>query len=165
MAKKAQGKKKAAKRPTGRRSKFRTDIAEEICRRLSNGESLRGICRAERLPSEAAVRGWVRDDVGGFASHYARARDDASEGYVDELISIADASGDARLRVDARKWVVSKLLPKKYGDRLALDHGGEVKTTASDADVARKVALLLAKATARQVRAEVTEPTGGNGRD
>jgi hypothetical protein len=31
----------------------------------------------------------------------------------------------SRLRVDTRKWLMSKLAPKKYGDKVDLRHAGE----------------------------------------
>lgn len=43
-------------RKRGRPSKFTQEIADEICRRLAMGESLRSICRDEGFPTEAAVR-------------------------------------------------------------------------------------------------------------
>ena len=54
--------------------------------------------------------------------HYVRARDGQAEKYADEIVEISDAATPqdahvARLKVDSRKWVASKLLPKKYGDR------------------------------------------------
>jgi len=81
----------------------------------------------------------VIDDHEGFAAHYARARDIGLEVMAEETIEIADDSGldvvmtengprpdgevinRAKLRVDTRKWLLSKLAPKRYGDRLQVD--------------------------------------------
>jgi len=44
-----------------------------------------------------------------------------------EVLEIADTTDDpqkARLQVDARKWIASKLLPKVYGDKVSHEHGG-----------------------------------------
>lgn len=71
-----------------------------------------------------------------FAEHYARARDDQGDSLFDEITDIADEKPDGsmdvqafnsrqRLRIDARKWAASKLKPKKYGDRIDLNHGGQ----------------------------------------
>lgn len=135
-------------RRRGRPSRYSQGVAEEICRRLATGESLRSICRDEAFPSEAAVRGWVVDDHEGFAAQYAGARDIGLDVMADEILEISDdGSNDwmerqtkegeplgwqlngehvqrSRLRVDTRKWILSKLAPKKYGDRLDLKHGG-----------------------------------------
>src|SRR5690606_35387334 len=64
------------------------------------------------------------DDREGFAEQYARARNIGYEVMADELIEIADGGSDDwqrdRLRVDARKWLLAKALPKRYGDRVTL---------------------------------------------
>lgn len=65
----------------------------------------------------------------GLAEQYARAMEVRAEMLFDELLSIADRDGQAapddaaqvqrdRLRIDARKWALAKMLPKKYGDKL-----------------------------------------------
>jgi hypothetical protein len=113
----------------------------EICRRLAEGESLRAICRDEGMPSEATVRGWALADE-GFSAQYARARELGYHALADEIVHISNTpqigvktktndkgevettEGDMiehrRLQVDARKWFLSKVLPKVYGDRTVL---------------------------------------------
>jgi uncharacterized Zn finger protein (UPF0148 family) len=169
----------AAKR--GRPSTYTPEVAAEICARLAAGESLLEICQSTEMPSEATVRGWAIDDVKGFASKYARARDIGLDHEADEIRAIADTvklghkiekkelgrycstckkplfwaglgwmhgnlicqegpicegaeavreyeektvEGDmierAKLQIDARKWRLSKMAPKRYGDRLEL---------------------------------------------
>lgn len=108
---------------------FDQSIADEVCRRLANGESLRKMCRDDSLPSRETIRQWLRD-VPEFVGQYARAREEQADHYAEEIIDIADTSEDAqigRLRIDARKWTASKLAPKKYGDKLDLNHAGAVK--------------------------------------
>lgn len=130
----------APRRPRGRPSVYTPEKAEEILSRLATGESLRSICRTPGMPDEAVVRGWVLDDREGFASLYARARDLGLDAMADELLEISDevvgstesgasdsgAVNRNRLRVDARKWYLSKLAPKRYGDRVDVTHGGQV---------------------------------------
>lgn len=126
-------------RRRGRPSIYSDSIADEICRRLSEGEALIAICRDEHMPGESTVRGWVTDDHVGFAARYARARDLGLERMAEETVEIADDSGldvvmtadgpradgevvqRAKLRVDTRKWLLSKLAPKRYGDRLQVE--------------------------------------------
>ena len=118
------------------------EIREGILERLSTGESLRAICRDEGMPTETAVRKWARQDPEGFGSQYARARDLGLDALADEIIHIsntplpgvivttkadggveekrADMIEHRRLQVDARKWYLSKLAPKRYGDRTTL---------------------------------------------
>ena len=123
--------------------KYSPEIAAEICERLANGESLRAICKSEHLPTEAAVRQWALDDHKGFASHYARAREIGYERMAEEILSISDEGindtylddegvertnhdviARSKLRVDSRKWLLSKMLPKKYGDKLQTEVSG-----------------------------------------
>ncbi len=63
---------------------------------------------------------------------YARAKADGIDRLADEILSIADevepdaaATAKARLQVDSRKWLLSKLVPKKYGDKVDLTHAGD----------------------------------------
>lgn len=87
------------------------------------------------MPSEGTVRGWV-DAVPGFASQYARARDCGIDMHADELLEIADiGSGDVRrdrLRSDNRKWLLSKLFPKKFGDRIEVEASVAYPSMATD---------------------------------
>jgi hypothetical protein len=123
----------------GRKSTYSHAKADEICRRLATGESLESICKDERLPPAPTVRGWVVGDVHGFAAGYARAREIGLDAMADELLAISntpqegieieegpdgvktkrgDMLGHRKLQIDARKWYLSKIAPKKYGDRL-----------------------------------------------
>jgi hypothetical protein len=112
----------------GRPSIFSPELADRLCERLADGEALRAICRDEGMPDERTVRRWALDDVEGFSGHYARAREIGYQGMADDLTEIADAKdGDPardRLRVDTRKWLLSKALPKIYGDKQQIEHSG-----------------------------------------
>lgn len=103
---------------------FSEDIRAELLSRLANGESLRAICKSPRMPAWATVGRWLEDDA-DFRAQYARARETQADAIFDEILEIADeATGEtvnqARLRIDARKWMAGKLRPKKYGDKLAI---------------------------------------------
>ena len=87
------------------------------------------------MPDERTVRRWAleRED---FSPQYARAREIGYRAMEDGILEIADdKEGDvqrARLQIDARKWLMSKALPKVYGDKVALEHtganGGPIQT-------------------------------------
>lgn len=148
----------------GRPWTFTQKIADEVCRRLAEGESLREISRSEGMPPESTVRRWFVSDVNGFAAQYARARDAQAEFWADQLLDVADdgsndwmerndpdnpgwqANGEAilrsRLRVDTRKWLLSKVLPKKYGDKLEVTGTLQIGNylSALDAATAARVA-------------------------
>lgn len=107
----------------GRPATFTPELAEELCRRVSEGRSLRSVCQDEDMPVRSTVRLWQVADA-EFSAQYARAREARAEVLADEIIDIADQAADAqlaRLQVDARKWAASKLDPKRYGDRLDID--------------------------------------------
>jgi hypothetical protein len=117
----------------GRPSTFSADVAMVVCTRIAKGESLNKICK-DGVASIWTVLGWL-DQHPEFAQQYARARELQADYYADEICEIADAAADevdpaavqaAKLRVDARKWVASKLKPKRYGDRIEVESKSEV---------------------------------------
>ncbi len=126
---------------------FNPELADRICKRLASGESLRSVCSEDGMPSEATVRGWHVSDVEGFSAQYARAREAQAEHWAQEIVDIADTETDAakaRNRIDARKWTASKLLPKRYGDRVELEHSGSIKTI-SDDELDKRLAELTSR--------------------
>ena len=129
---------KSEQMPLGRPPKPRdTSHDEIILARLAQGDSLRQICRDLGTPSAPAVRRWIVDDA-AFAEQYARARNSGLDAIAEEIQEIADDGRNdymtrvsesgvnkvldaehvnrSRLRIDARKWFLSKMRPDKYGD-------------------------------------------------
>jgi len=100
---------------------FNQSLADEICERLVEGESLRAICREKHMPSAGHVHRWLRERE-EFLNQYVRAKDDQADTLADEMLDIADnsalASDDRRVRLDTRKWLAGKMKPKKWGDKL-----------------------------------------------
>ena len=133
----------------GRPSLFSEELASRICGRLSAGETLRAICRDDGMPDHSTVLSWVASNE-DFSNQYARARETGYALMADELTEIADdKSGDPardRLRVDTRKWLLSKALPKIYGDKQQIEHSGNVNHTINEA-------LTAGRERARQARA------------
>ena len=114
----------------GRHTEYTPDIASIIIDRLIDGESLRGMCLDPAFPLKrpSTVIKWLTQQE-DFALQYARAREEQAETLADDILHIADGDGDVRrdtLRVDARKWIASKLKPKKYGDIRQLDVSGGI---------------------------------------
>ncbi|MGH7240644.1 MAG: terminase small subunit protein [Candidatus Saccharimonadales bacterium] len=126
-----------ATRKVGRPTLFSPKMCQAICSQIAEGRSLREICQGDDFPVKSTVMRWLfEEDKKGFQDQYARAREIQAESMADELLSIADdgandfmerngvqmvdkeALGRSRLRIDTRKWVASKLLPKKYGEKL-----------------------------------------------
>lgn len=129
-------------------TKYSEELANIICGRLAEGESLRSVCGDENMPGLRTVFDWLADDrYEAFRIKYARAREAQADALFDEMIDIADdgrndwmekknadgknigwtENGEALrrsdLRIKTRQWMASKLQPKKYGEKLALTDG------------------------------------------
>lgn len=126
----------------GRPSTFTPEMADKICELLATGRSLREVGRMEGFPPATTIREWISDNV-TFAVQYARARERGYQEMADEILEIADDGRNdwtlrqnddgesvkvldhehiqrSKLRYDARRWLLSKCLPKIYGDKLEL---------------------------------------------
>ncbi len=135
---------------TGRPSSFSQATADAICAGLRAGKSLRAVCREDGMPDKSVVMQWL----GGhpdFQDQYAKARAELLEHWADDILEISDdgtndyvATNDpdnpgyrfngehfqrSRLRVDTRKWLLSKLAARKYGDTQTLKHVGSIDTS------------------------------------
>jgi hypothetical protein len=171
-AKKAPAKKKAApKQPAklGRPSSFTQEVADAICLKLAEGLSLRTICLAEDMPSATSVFRWLADDSRtDFREQYARAREAQAERLAEEILTIADdgtadwtvgergqevlnaeAVARSRLRVDARKWLASKLAPKKYGEKIAVGGADDLPPVRSVHEMSTDALLAIASQAAK----------------
>lgn len=123
----------------GRPTIYSDELADTIYHRIAKGESLLAICKDEGMPSRITVHQWVLDNE-DFSNKYARARELQAEFLFDETIELSDKSPDditgddksdgariaaRRLQVDTRKFYISKVLPKKYGEKIDITSGGE----------------------------------------
>jgi hypothetical protein len=125
------------KRTRRRRHDYRPEIADLICDRIAGGESLRQICQDATMPARSTIFVWLEEHE-DFARVYRLARQLQIEDLMDEILEIADDSSNdwidregadgkkyrvfnpdsirrSKLRIGARKWLVSKLMPKRYG--------------------------------------------------
>ncbi len=124
----------------GRPSTFTQETADAICARMAEGETLRQICRDEGMPEQRTVFRWLEASE-AFRQQYARAREALMDTFADEIIDIAEdgrndweerenhrtgetyialnheAVARSAQRIDARKWLMAKCAPKKYGDK------------------------------------------------
>ena len=126
----------------GAPSKKTQEMLDEICNGIASGKSARKMC-LEVCINQNTLWSWIASDD-EFAKQYARAKEKCADFYAEQIIEIADdGENDAyldedgntrtnqdviarsRLRVDARKWYASKLVPKKYGDKVTNEHTGE----------------------------------------
>jgi hypothetical protein len=120
----------------GRPSSYSDEIAETICARIQNGEGLRSICRDEEMPGRQTVLDWLNDEkFPEFRTKYARAREIQGDYLDEEMQEVANSATPknvhvARLRVLTMQWRASKLAPKRYGDKVELEHAGKVQIEA-----------------------------------
>lgn len=153
----------------GRPSTFSQALADEICERIAIGETLTDICDEDGMPDRRTVIRWKNANE-AFCLAYVRAREDQAHSWADEIVSISDdGSRDytktedgreivdhdhiqrAKLRVDTRKFLMARLAPRAYGERVALEHTGKdgapIETQdVTDRELAKRTAYVLRRA-------------------
>ncbi len=114
--------KKKSSRMSGRPTKFTDGTGDLICELIAEGSSASSACKAAGIRLSTLYR-WLRSQP-AFSNNYARAREDAADTLVDELMRIAQEEPDvhrARLKIDARKWIAARMKPKSWGDKFQVD--------------------------------------------
>lgn len=104
---------------------YSEELADRICERVARGEALYRISEDPDMPGERTLCTWREKNI-DFQRKYASAKEQMLEREADNILAIADSDDDPnsrRVRVDTRKWLLSKLIPKKYGDKLEVEHG------------------------------------------
>lgn len=134
------------KRKTGRPTKFSQALADQICEQLAMGVSMRTVASDPAMPAMSTLFKWLREHE-SFSEQYTRAKQESADAMAEDLLDIADdgtndwmeihrgdytswtTNGEAlqrsRLRVDTRKWLMAKMKPKKYGDKLDVTSDGK----------------------------------------
>ena len=148
----------------GRPSIYNPELAAQICEHIAQGKSLRTLAEMEGMPHQATIMAWLDGSHPDFSEQYARAREAQADKLAEETLLIADESSQdtcvdadgnvktnteaiqrSKLRVDTRKWLASKMAPKKYGDKVAIggaDDLGPVQTVTKEmTDAERAVRL------------------------
>lgn len=136
------------KRRRGRPTQYTPALGKAICKMLSSGMTLIDVCRRDAMPHESVVRWWAAQPEHPFSTQYVRARQIGYMHMGDEIVDIADnakndwmerlgedgkeivvlnreAIARSQLRIETRKWLLSKALPKIFGDKVALEHTGK----------------------------------------
>lgn len=156
----------------GRPTKYSRELANTICDRITNGDSLASITREDDMPSPSTVYRWLLEHE-DFQQMYTRAREDQADTLADQIIAISEEKPMLRIisdsetiekldptgvshnrnRIDARKWIAAKLKPRKYGERQILagdaENPLEVKQQSETLD-ALLVNLQLVRQTGKQ---------------
>jgi hypothetical protein len=134
-----------------RPSDYSPELTAVICARMAEGVSLRSICLADDMPDKSTVFRWLAAHK-EFRDQYARAREARADAMAEEILEISDDdSVDAitdpesgatrlntefvarsRLKVDTRKWLMARMAPKVYGDKVTQElqgpDGGAINT-------------------------------------
>lgn len=138
----------------GRPAIYSEGMAEEFCKRVALGRSLRSVCDDPDMPSADTVMKWNREHA-WFAERYAQAREDRGMNYGDKIGDMVDKvlSGEyppdvARVAIDALKWTAARLAPKQYGDKQTVD---------VNVDMGKTAAAVLMDLSARATQSNVIE--------
>jgi hypothetical protein len=117
-------------------------IFADVIRQVRSGRSLRTALRERAINADVYYQ-YIQKNPGA-SEHYAQARMESLDAMAEEAVGIADDpdidANKARVMVDTRKWFLSKLAPKRYGDHLDVS----VSTNNSAAQLSREELLALA---------------------
>ncbi len=123
---------------------YTDDQVTAVCEEIASGLSLRKALKEVGIAGKTSFLTWL-DNHPDHKEQYARARRDQAHNFADDIVEISDEETMTsemaqrnRLRVDARKWVASKLLPKVYGDKQALEISGNLTLAQLVTDPAHK---------------------------
>lgn len=106
-----------------RPTKYTEKLGIFICNQIANGKSLKKVCEMKDMPHRTTVHSWLLDnEKEEFYYNYEKAVNVRTDNMFDDIEDIANnEKGEVqrdRLKVDVRKWYLSKVMPKKYGDKI-----------------------------------------------
>lgn len=157
----------------GRPTTYNLEIGLAICERIAQGETLSQVCASPDMPARATVYRWQEANL-EFRDTYRRARELQMEAWGDEIVTIADDTSldtvtrvtpqgreyeaidheniqRSKLRVNTRQWLMARLNPRLYGDKVEHEHSGlvghaHVHGVLDDKEKARRLATFLLQA-------------------
>lgn len=133
------------KHPGGRPTEYNDEIAGLVCQGLAEGKSLRKVCEAEEMPDKATVFRWLTKHK-EFCDQYEKAKIESAECKREDVEELGDEAIEAihtvedpkragalatayKLKADNIKWIMARMKPKKYGDKLDVTSDGKVLPT------------------------------------
>ncbi len=122
----------------GRPTDYNSNVVVQLCEQLAQGISLRTVCLAPEMPALSTVFKWLAK-YPEFVEQYDKAKIESTEAMSEDTLFLADQSSEVlvgdksdnarvqamKLRVDTRKWLMSKMKPKKYGEKLDMTTNGK----------------------------------------
>lgn len=150
------------KRKPGRPTLYCPELTSPILERIAGGETLNRICAEPDMPAAFSVRRWVLQHK-EFATLYKQARELQLDYFADLIVDESfddsrDRNGEgkpdnaavarSKLKADSLKWLLSKLQPYVYGDKLTTEARITVDdvTTLSPVERAQRIAAILEQA-------------------
>lgn len=149
-------------------------MAEEICEWIAQGKTLREFCRQDGKPAWQTVYGWLDKDA-EFRRRFAHARERGEEAIAQECLNIADSPvigeeiettddgrvkvkrgdmlGHRKLQIETRLKLLAKWNPKKWGDKVDLNHGGQPE---NPVQTIKKIIKIPEKQVAEVVTSKIT---------
>jgi hypothetical protein len=122
---------------------YNEELAEQICKWVSEGRSLSTITKRPGMPCAHVIQSWLRR-YPDFHERYFYAKEEQADKFAEEIIDIADEATDKenapaiKVRIEARMWVASRLRPRVYGNHQAIQvsgpGGGPMSTIAITTD-------------------------------
>ena len=127
-------------------------VADEIVEWISQGKTLRDFCRLEGKPAWRTVYDWMVKDK-DFAARIAHARELGHDAIAEETLEIIDAPPPndmngktdagyvswAKNRAEQRMKLLAKWSPKKYGDKVGVEHSGAIALDAAILEARKRV--------------------------
>lgn len=148
------------------------EVIDSVLDAIAGGKSLVRVCSMPGMPNRTSFLRRVAEDK-ALQTRYAIAMDARADKYAEETIDIADdGSNDtyidgegrpkvdtdvvarSKLRIAARQWYAAKIAPKKYGDKVDLNHGGQ---QGNPIEVKTKVVIVPGKQAAETIVRELTD--------
>lgn len=136
----------AEKAKVGRPTTYTQELADKICEELALGKSIRTVCEPEGMPAVKTIFNWFRT-YPEFLQQYTRAKEESADALAEDTLYIADTQqigqtrtlkadgtvevkeedmlGHRKLQIETRKWLMAKMKPKKYGEKLDVTSGGD----------------------------------------
>ena len=119
---------------TGRPSTYTESVAQEICRLIAEGNSMRQVCLAPGMPDRGTLLKWA-DSVPQFAHNLAHAREDCADWHADQgLEDLRDSKGQTKEHVAAARELAKYHLslarvidPRRYSERIEHEHTGTIQ--------------------------------------
>lgn len=127
-------------KPVGRPSDYNHEIVDLICEKITEGLSIRTICNDENMPNASTIFKWLREHE-EFSKQYVRATEERVEAQHEDLLEFGDQAiehaeqanpkaanavvSGYKLKADNLKWSMSKMKPKKYGEKLDMTTNGK----------------------------------------